>query len=89
MVEGKNVTLECHVHANPSAKQVSWLRNGQPVSAREASTSNASLTLSNVGRHLTGKYACLSANVEGEGISNEIPIKVLCKHQHQQLQSLS
>ena len=78
--EGKNVTLICHVDANPPASQISWQMNGHLVTADPGIIiANFSLTLSGIGRQHSGKYSCISANVEGEGISNQILLKVLCE----------
>lgn len=80
VVEGANVTMICHVRANPPASQISWQMDGHAVTAvHGVSISNFSLTLSGVGRQHSGRYVCVSANVEGEGISNQILLKVLCE----------
>lgn len=40
---------------------------------------NHSLFLKKVSREQSGKYKCVSANVEGEGHSQEVHLKVLCE----------
>jgi len=78
--EGSNVTLICQSQANPPTTHVSWLFEGLPLMQEEQVIfDNMSLVLLNVKRTRAGKYNCLSANVEGEGMSNEVHLRVQCK----------
>lgn len=91
--EYKDVTFECHVQANPPVNGVTWQMNGRPLSATATITSdsnsnqphqrivmiNSTLILYNVTRHQSGDYRCLAANSEGEGVSSEMQLRVLCE----------
>lgn len=82
--EGSDVTFECHVIANPPTTSFTWLFNGRPLSAATNNNQlltirNHTLILHNVTRHQSGEYRCLAANLEGEGSSQEIHLRVLCK----------
>ena len=78
--EGDNVTLVCQIQASPPTNRVSWLFEGLPlIQEEEVIFDNMSLVLLNVKRTRAGKYNCLSANIEGEGMSNDINLRVQCK----------
>lgn len=83
--EGTDVIFECHVMANPPVTTVTWLFNGRPLSATNNNKNqlitmlNYTLIIRNVSRHQSGDYRCLAANMEGEGLSHEVPLRVLCK----------
>lgn len=78
--EGSNVTLVCEIQANPSTTHVSWMFEGLPLmqATDDIIFDNLSLQLLKIGRERAGKYNCLSANVEGEGMSNDIHLRVQC-----------
>ncbi|KAI1278459.1 Nephrin [Halotydeus destructor] len=80
--EGANVSLECHVTANPRVTSVTWQFNSRPLISSPrlgVIIRNQSLFLRKIPRSFSGKFKCLAANVEGEGHSQEISLKVLCK----------
>ncbi|CAG0881461.1 unnamed protein product [Darwinula stevensoni] len=64
--EGKDVYLECIVHASPPAHILSWTHNGvslvQNVS-KGVILSNYSLVLQNVRRESGGEYRCSASNI--------------------------
>ena len=62
---------------------ISWQFDGRPLMSRAGSVHirNHSLFLKRVPRELSGRYRCVSANVEGEGFSQDVHLKVLCKSQ--------
>lgn len=39
----------------------------------------ASLAIHEVSRNMSGRYQCLASNVEGDALSNNLTISVLCK----------
>lgn len=80
--EGSNVTLICHIQANPATTHVSWFFEGLPLMQTTDSVifDNMTLLLLKISRQRAGKYNCLSANVEGEGMSNEIHLRVQCTY---------
>lgn len=82
--EGSDVTFECHVMANPPVVSVTWQFNGRPLSVSNSNNQlitmlNHTLILRNVSRHQSGDYRCFAANLEGEGSSQELHLKVLCR----------
>lgn len=42
--------------------------------------SSGNLALQGVTRHLAGNYTCIASNVEGDGESNTVHLKVMCKY---------
>uniref|UniRef100_T1KG53 Ig-like domain-containing protein n=1 Tax=Tetranychus urticae TaxID=32264 RepID=T1KG53_TETUR len=77
-----DVTFECHVIANPPISSVSWQFNGRSINSNSLGSvdlifRNFSLTIRNITRHQSGKYRCVALNVEGDGYSHEINLRVL------------
>lgn len=69
------------MQANPQVNQVTWSLDGRLLNSEsDIIISNFTLTLTSVKREQGGKYTCSSSNVEGEGVSNEGHLKVLCKY---------
>ncbi|XP_055603290.1 hemicentin-1 isoform X2 [Uranotaenia lowii] len=80
--EGDDVYFECKVNANPSAYKVVWKHNDQVVQHNSKSgviMSSTALALQAVTRHQAGNYTCIASNVEGDGESNTVDLKVMYK----------
>ncbi|XP_049286436.1 hemicentin-1 isoform X1 [Anopheles funestus] len=80
--EGDDVYFECKVNANPSAYKVVWKHNDQVVQHNSKSgviMSSTALALQTVTRHQAGNYTCIASNVEGDGESNTVHLKVMYK----------
>ncbi|XP_041761361.1 hemicentin-1 isoform X1 [Anopheles merus] len=80
--EGDDVYFECKVNANPSAYKVVWKHNDQVVQHNSKSgviMSSTALALQTVTRHQAGNYTCIASNVEGDGESNTVDLKVMYK----------
>ncbi|XP_058117922.1 hemicentin-1 [Anopheles ziemanni] len=80
--EGDDVYFECKVNANPSAYKVVWKHNDQVVQHNSKSgviMSSTALALQVVTRHQAGNYTCIASNVEGDGESNTVDLKVMYK----------
>ncbi|UXI19811.1 Skeletal muscle and kidney-enriched inositol phosphatase [Sarcoptes scabiei] len=89
--ENSNVSLECHVSANPDVDQIQWIFNGQPLSSTFKLTYanynpqswlqffNKTLLIYNIGRENSGRYRCKAFNSQGESESEEIVLKILHK----------
>ncbi|XP_050689704.1 uncharacterized protein LOC126982028 [Eriocheir sinensis] len=81
VVEGRSVSFLCSVRADPPAYNITWLLNGRVVGvgARRWRRDNASLVVNPVQRQDAGLYTCLASNVEGDGHSNAVLLKVAHK----------
>uniref|UniRef100_A0A182II24 Ig-like domain-containing protein n=1 Tax=Anopheles arabiensis TaxID=7173 RepID=A0A182II24_ANOAR len=80
--EGDDVYFECKVNANPSAYKVVWKHNDKVVQHNSKSgviMSSTALALQTVTRHQAGNYTCIASNVEGDGESNTVDLKVMYK----------
>ncbi|KAL1114815.1 hypothetical protein AAG570_007639, partial [Ranatra chinensis] len=80
--EGDDVYFECKVNANPSAYKVVWKHNNQIVQHNQKGgviVSHKALALQSVKRHQAGNYTCVASNVEGDGDSNMVQLKVMYK----------
>ncbi|XP_017102214.2 protein turtle homolog B [Drosophila bipectinata] len=80
--EGDDVYFECKVHANPAAYKVVWKHNHQIIQHNQRAgviVSSGDLALQGVTRHQAGNYTCTASNVEGDGDSNVVELKVMYK----------
>ncbi|XP_044729168.1 nephrin-like [Chrysoperla carnea] len=80
--EGDDVYFGCEIKANPQAYKVLWKHNGQVIQHNQKAgviVSNRDLALQNVGRNQAGNYTCVASNVEGDGISNTVNLKIMFK----------
>ncbi|XP_075221992.1 nephrin-like, partial [Lycorma delicatula] len=80
--EGDDVYFECKIHANPAAYKVLWKHNGHTVQHNQKAgviVSNKALALQSVRRHQAGNYTCIASNVEGDGESNTVQLRVMYK----------
>ncbi|XP_045127672.1 synaptogenesis protein syg-2-like isoform X2 [Portunus trituberculatus] len=77
--EGDDVYFECNVRANPWVYKVVWHHNGMHVNHNVSAgviVSNQSLVIQRVKRHQTGLYTCVASNIEGDGQSNAVNLRV-------------
>ncbi|XP_071453565.1 nephrin-like [Hetaerina americana] len=80
--EGDDVYFECNVDANPLAYKVVWKHNGQIIQHNQklgVITTNQDLALQVVNRHHAGNYTCIASNIEGDGDSNTVELRVMYK----------
>ncbi|XP_065167952.1 nephrin isoform X2 [Atheta coriaria] len=80
--EGDDVYFECKVNANPWAYKVLWKHNGQIMQQNQKGgviMSNSDLALQGVTRSQAGNYSCVASNVEGDGDSNQVELKIMYK----------
>ncbi|XP_074027396.1 sidestep VI isoform X2 [Leptinotarsa decemlineata] len=80
--EGDDVYFECKVNANPWAYKVLWKHNGQVMQANQKGgviMSTTALALQGVTRSQAGNYSCVASNVEGDGDSNVVDLKIMYK----------
>ncbi|CAH1104103.1 unnamed protein product [Psylliodes chrysocephalus] len=80
--EGDDVYFECKVNANPWAYKVLWKHNGQVMQANQKGgviMSTLALALQGVTRSQAGNYSCVASNVEGDGDSNTVDLKIMYK----------
>nr|XP_053646215.1 nephrin-like [Cherax quadricarinatus] len=77
--EGDDVYFECSIKANPWVYKIVWLHEGQELQHNVTAgviISNQSLVLQRVGKSASGRYYCVASNIEGDGQSNHIKLKV-------------
>ncbi|CAB0033445.1 unnamed protein product, partial [Trichogramma brassicae] len=80
--EGDDVYFDCKVDANPSAYKVVWKHNGivlQNNAKLGMIVQQTSLALRKVNRSQAGNYTCIASNVEGDGYSNIVELKIMYK----------
>ncbi|XP_050301674.1 nephrin isoform X2 [Anthonomus grandis grandis] len=80
--EGDDVYFECKVNANPTAYKVVWKHNNQLMQANQKSgiiMSTTALALQGVTRNQAGNYSCVASNVENDGVSNIVQLKIMYK----------
>ncbi|KAK7079664.1 hypothetical protein SK128_026615 [Halocaridina rubra] len=77
--EGDDVYFECSIKANPWVYKIVWLHEGTELYHNVSAgiiISNQSLVLQRVARTASGNYYCVASNIEGDGHSNPILLKV-------------
>ncbi|XP_064109770.1 LOW QUALITY PROTEIN: uncharacterized protein LOC135217712 [Macrobrachium nipponense] len=77
--EGDDVYFECSIQANPWVYKIVWLHEGHELQHNVSGgviISNQSLVLQRVVRTASGNYYCVASNIEGDGTSNAITLKV-------------
>ncbi|KAG7202911.1 hypothetical protein KM043_010052 [Ampulex compressa] len=80
--EGDDVYFECKVHANPWAYKVVWKHNGNVIqndAKNGVIVQQYDLALREVNRSQAGNYTCVASNVEGDGYSNSVELKIMYK----------
>uniref|UniRef100_A0A1B6DTE2 Ig-like domain-containing protein n=1 Tax=Clastoptera arizonana TaxID=38151 RepID=A0A1B6DTE2_9HEMI len=80
--EGDDVYFECKMHANPAAYKVVWKHNNQIVQQNLKSgviVNRPNMALQGVNRYQAGNYTCAASNVEGDGESNTVQLRVMYK----------
>ncbi|XP_076233965.1 neural cell adhesion molecule 2 [Calliopsis andreniformis] len=80
--EGDDVYFECKEHANPNAYKVIWKHNGNVIQNNAKNgviVQQHSLALREVNRTQAGNYTCIASNVEGDGYSNNVELKIMYK----------
>ncbi|EFA06209.2 nephrin isoform X1 [Tribolium castaneum] len=79
--EGDDVYFECKVNANPEAYKVLWKHNDQVIQHNQKGVivSRGNLALQGVTRSQAGNYSCVASNVEGDGDSNRVELKIMYK----------
>ncbi|XP_053631281.2 protein turtle homolog B [Cherax quadricarinatus] len=77
--EGDDVYFECSIRSNPGVYKIVWLHEGQELQHNVSAgviLSNQSLVLQQVTRSASGHYYCVASNIEGDGQSNPIKLRV-------------
>ncbi|KAL3285867.1 hypothetical protein HHI36_000386 [Cryptolaemus montrouzieri] len=80
--EGDDVYFECKVNANPWAYKVLWKQNGKVMQHDQKGgiiISSSDLALQGITRDQSGNYSCVASNVEGDGESNVVSLKIMYK----------
>ncbi|XP_063991913.1 synaptogenesis protein syg-2-like isoform X7 [Diachasmimorpha longicaudata] len=80
--EGDDVYFECKVRANPEAYKVVWKHNGMVIhnnAKKGVIVQQYSLALRQVDRFQAGNYMCVASNVEGDGYSGTVELKIMYK----------
>ncbi|XP_063889357.1 LOW QUALITY PROTEIN: uncharacterized protein LOC135116077 [Scylla paramamosain] len=87
--EGDDVYFECSIKANPRVYKVVWRHEGTDLHHNVTAgviISNQSLVLQRVTRDASGNYYCVASNIEGDGQSNPIHLRVkyapVCREMH-------
>ncbi|KAK0081257.1 hypothetical protein PV325_012504 [Microctonus aethiopoides] len=80
--EGDDVYFECKVRANPAAYKVIWQHNNVAIqnnAKKGIMVQQYDLALRKVDRSQAGNYTCVASNVEGDGYSNTVELKIMYK----------
>ncbi|XP_050691431.1 nephrin-like [Eriocheir sinensis] len=87
--EGDDVYFECSIKANPWVYKVVWKHEGTELHHNITAgviISNQSLVLQRVTRASSGNYYCVGSNIEGDGQSKAIHLRVkyapVCREPH-------
>ncbi|XP_071526514.1 nephrin-like isoform X2 [Panulirus ornatus] len=77
--EGDDVYFECSIKANPRVYKIIWEHEDTALKHNVSAgviISNQSLVLQRVARSASGSYRCVASNIEGDGYSNPIHLRV-------------
>lgn len=84
--EGDDVYFQCRIESNPPAYKVIWKHNGLPIQHNAKNgmiLSNqerfSNLALQSLNRTQSGNYTCFASNVEGDGESNILQLRIMYK----------
>ncbi|XP_049962106.1 synaptogenesis protein syg-2-like [Schistocerca serialis cubense] len=80
--EGSDVYFECHVRANPPAYKVYWKFEGKTLVQNHTGgviMTRGALALQSVSRKNAGDYSCVASNVEGDGESPPLRLRIKYK----------
>ncbi|XP_020288748.1 synaptogenesis protein syg-1-like isoform X2 [Pseudomyrmex gracilis] len=80
--EDDDVYFECNINANPDAYKVVWKHNGNVIQNNAKNgvlVQPSNLVLRKVNRSQAGNYTCIASNVEGDGYSNVVELKIIYK----------
>ncbi|XP_050691470.1 nephrin-like [Eriocheir sinensis] len=80
--EDDDVYFECSVKANPRVYKMVWLHESEELRHNPAEgvlISNQTLVLQHVTRASSGNYYCVASNIQGDGQSNPLRLKVKYK----------
>jgi len=83
IIEGTDVYIDCHVSANPSVYEVTWLFEGEPVFSDRSKgiiIANQTLVLQRIRRSSRGHYQCLARNEIAVSKSNPLFLRVQCEY---------
>ncbi|XP_042204299.1 nephrin-like [Homarus americanus] len=81
--EGDDVYFECSIQSNPWVYKIGWLHESKELQHNVTAgiiISNQSLVLQRVARRASGNYYCVASNIEGDGHSNPILLRVKCEY---------
>ncbi|XP_072941593.1 neural cell adhesion molecule 2-like isoform X2 [Epargyreus clarus] len=81
--EGDDVYFGCVVDAYPPAYKVVWEHNGVILQHNPSNgviiSGNSNLALRNISRYQAGNYTCTASNVEGDGKSPPVQMRIVYK----------
>ena len=83
IIESSDVYIECHIKSNPSAYEVTWLFEGEPIFSDRSKgviIANQTLVLQRINRTSRGHYQCLARNEIALSKSNPLFLRVQCEY---------
>ncbi|XP_049827750.1 nephrin-like [Schistocerca gregaria] len=76
--EGADILLHCEVTANPAAYKITWRKDDLELEdSEDVTVMGEALALRSVTRAAAGGYSCVASNVEGDGQSLEVDLRVM------------